>query len=195
MKLGPFWSLSKFSKLGASLVLAFYPAFVLGLVAVTQFYLSQANPGCNCYGEKMGIARINFENNWQVGNYVIGLFEVAIAAILFSVPWTKGRLIAVVVAIVAGYAAWELYPAYYTVLPTDNERWYIYPLRSVSAGVFVELLRVYVDPILLWRGGCVIGAALATYLLAELGFLAAWLVKKMRSRKDAPVQVDAATQA
>ncbi|MBY0550765.1 MAG: hypothetical protein K2W95_26030 [Candidatus Obscuribacterales bacterium] len=194
MKLAPFWNLAKFGKLFASLVLAAYPAFVLAMVALTQYFLSQADPGCNCYGEKMGIARIAFESNWQVGYYVTGLFDLIIAAVLFFTPWTRGRLVAVVLSIAAGFAAWEFYSSYYTMLPSDNERWYVYPLRSVSAGPYVELLREYVDPILIWRSGCAMAGAGATYLLAEVGFLAARLMKKLPSARESSVSVDTAAQ-
>ncbi len=143
-------------------------AVVVSIIGSCEFYMSQAVSSCNCYGEKIALARIAFEKGYQITAYLFPLINAALAVPIFLLPWTRVRIVILLGALIAGCIAWESYPSYVALLPSTEERWWSHPVRSVTAAPYSEIARVFIAPLLEWRSGCTMAAFACTYLACEM---------------------------
>lgn len=129
------------------------------------------------------MARVAFESNYQLTYLVIFAVDVILAACLYLIPWSRWRLMLLAVALFCAYVAWDSYQYYYTVIPSESERWWPHPVASVSASVFSDIAREQIAPLLKWRSGCALAAGVGVYLVGELVSGAIGLMKFLADKK------------
>lgn len=129
------------------------------------------------------MARVAFESNYQLTYLVIFAVDVILAACLYLIPWARWRLVLLAVALFCAYVAWDSYPYYYTMLPSESERWWTHPVASVSASVFSDIARDQIAPLLKWRSGCALASGGGVYLVGELISGAIGLMKFFADKK------------
>lgn len=156
------------SKLTASAVLTAPAAAVVTMLASCQYWLHVAVSTCNCYAEKVAIARMSFERNYQYSELIAVVLLLTLTAALYALPWTKMRVAFFVLAVVAAIVAYHAYPSYAGLLSAEGERWWPFPVVSVSPAKYSEICRIYIGPLLGWRWGCTLSAFAVLCIAAEV---------------------------